>query len=271
MKLTGIAYYRISKKTGETLRQDKEIKEYCEKENIKIVREYEEKESGAKKNRPVISEMFEYLQNNKIDVCVISELSRLGRTNEVLILVDRLKELGVCLITLKEGLRTINKNNVENTNAGLIVNIWAAINNYELKTIQYRVRSGKDFAVLNRGSWTGSNRYPIGYHTIPSYKKEKSKLVINEDEKYIIELIFNKYCAGWGTLKIANYLSTKRIQTRTGLEQWNRTTILQILKNTLYSGKRKYNDEIIDVPELRIISDYQFDVTQQRITEVKIL
>jgi DNA invertase Pin-like site-specific DNA recombinase len=78
--MKSIAYYRISKSTGKTERQKENVQEYCKTNNIEIVKTFEEKMSGAKKNRPVVKQMFEYLENNHIDCCVISELSRYGRT-----------------------------------------------------------------------------------------------------------------------------------------------------------------------------------------------
>ncbi len=269
MKKNAIAYYRISKSTGKTERQKENVQEYCKTNSIEIVKTFEEKMSGAKKNRPVVKQMFEYLENNPVDCCVISELSRYGRTNEVMILTDRLKELKVCLISLKEGIKTINEDPKEDARAEFIINIWAGMNKYELENIRYRVKSGRDYAVLNLGSWTGSNKYPLGYKTIPSYKSTPSKLVVNEDERPYAELIFNKFNSGWGCVKIANYLSAQGIPTRTGKAQWARTTIMQILTNKLYIGKRVYNDSLIEVPELRIISDHTFNTAQKRLTERK--
>jgi site-specific DNA recombinase len=267
--MKSIAYYRISKSTGKTERQKENVQEYCKTNNIEIVKTFEEKMSGAKKNRPVVKQMFEYLENNHIDCCVISELSRYGRTNEVMILTDRLKELKVCLISLKEGIKTINEDPKEDARAEFIINIWAGMNKYELENIRYRVKSGRDYAVLKEGSWTGSDKYPLGYHTIPTYKTTNSKLVINEAERPYVQLIFDKFCEGWGCVKIANYLTVQAVPTRTGKKQWARTTIMQILTNKLYIGQREYNKSIIDVPELRIISDHQFKTTKTRLTERK--
>lgn len=267
--MKAIAYYRISKSTGKTERQKENVQEYCKNNNIEVVKTFEEKMSGAKKNRPVVLEMFQYLEKNKVDSCVISELSRYGRTNEVMILTDRLKELKVCLISLKEGIKTINEDPKEDARAEFIINIWAGMNKYELENIRYRVKSGRDYAVMNLGSWTGSDRYPLGYMTIPTYKSTPSKLVVNDQEKPYVELIFNKFNSGWGCVKIANYLTAQGIPTRTEKPQWARTTIMQILTNKLYIGKRVYNDSLIDIPELRIVSDHTFKTTQTRLTERK--
>jgi DNA invertase Pin-like site-specific DNA recombinase len=252
-----------------TERQKENVIEYCKANSIEIVKTFEEKMSGAKKNRPVVKQMFEYLEANTVDACVISELSRYGRTNEVTVLTDRLKELKVCLISLKEGIKTINDDPKEDARAEFIINIWAGMNKYELENIRYRVKSGRDYAVLNLGSWTGSDRYPLGYHTIPTYKNTKSKLVINDSERPYVELIFEKFNQGWGTVKIANYLTAQGIPTRTNKSQWARTTITQILTNKLYIGKREYNKSIIDVPELRIVSDHTFNTAQTRLKERK--
>lgn len=266
---TAIAYYRISKTDGKTDRQVQDVEAECKKRKLKIVKDFREKRSGAQRNRPRVKEMFDYLENNHVDYCVISELSRYGRTNEVLILTDKLKELGVCLITLKEGICTINDDPKEDARAQFIINIWAGMNTYELENIRYRVKSGRDYAVLNQGSWTGGKKYNLGYKTIPSYKSTPSKLVVNEKEKPYVELIFEKFNDGWGAVKICNFLNSQNIPTRTGKNGWARQTIIRILTNKIYIGKRPYNDDYIDVPELRIISDYTFNTAQQRLRERK--
>ena len=51
-------------------------------ENWKLLVSFEEKISGAKKNseRPVLVEALEYCEANSIDILLVSELSRLGRS-----------------------------------------------------------------------------------------------------------------------------------------------------------------------------------------------
>jgi len=211
-------------------------------------------------------ELFKFVESNKgIDFVIVSELSRFGRTNEVLWLVEKLDSLKICLISLKENLKTLDENPSIQAQSKLILNIWTGLNNFELESIRYRVKSGRDNAVLNKGSWGGSNKWPYGYKTIDS------KLVINESEAETVKLMFEKNLQGWGSVKIANYFNSQGIPTRTqlngGSKKWERSTIFQMLRNKIYVGQRKWQKEFFSVPELRVISDHDFNLAQKQLTD----
>lgn len=263
-----VCYYRISKNTGDNERQINDVNAYCKANDIKILKEFQEKISGSKKKRPATIELFKFLETTKVNFVIISELSRLGRTNEVLSMVDTLDQMNICLISLKENLKTLDPNPSEQSKSRLILNIWTGLNNYELATISYRIKSGRDYAVINKGSWGGSNHWNYGYKTIAS------KLVINEQEAEVIKLIYSKLIEGWGCVKIGNYLNSQGILTRGQIngnpsKKWMRSTVYQILINKIYIGLRKWQKEEFNVPELRILSDYTFNEVQKKLTDRK--
>ena len=262
-----VCYYRISKNTGDNERQINDVQFYCKANNIEILKEFQEKISGSKRKRPATLALFKYLETTKVQFVIVSELSRFGRTNEVLELVEKLDNMNICLISLKENLKTLDTNPSEQSKSRLILNIWTGLNNYELATISYRIKSGRDYAVLNKGSWGGSNNYNYGYMTVDS------KLVINEQEKEVVKLIYNKLLEGWGCIKIANFLNSQNIPTRSTIngkfKKWVRTSVYQILTNKIYIGIRKWQKEEFPVPELRILSDYTFNSVQKNLMERK--
>ena len=137
-----VCYYRVSKNTMDNERQKVDVSAYCQANNIQIIKTFEEKMSGAKRKRPAMTELFNYVENTKVDFVVVSELSRFGRTNEVLTLVEKLDSLKICLISLKENFKSLDDNPSVQANSRLILNIWTGLNNFELETIRYRVNSG---------------------------------------------------------------------------------------------------------------------------------
>jgi DNA invertase Pin-like site-specific DNA recombinase len=268
MKQLAVCYYRISKNTGDNERQINDVETYCKANDIEIIKDFQEKISGSKRKRPATIALFSYLETTKVNFVIVSELSRFGRTNEVLELVEKLDAMNICLISLKENLKTLDSNPSEQSKSRLILNIWTGLNNYELATISYRIKSGRDYAVMNKGSWGGSNHYNYGYMT------ENSKLIINIQESEIVKLIYSKLIEGWGCIKIANYLNSQNILTRSQLngnplKKWVRTTVYQILTNKIYIGIRKWQKEEFAVPELRIISDYTFNEVQKKLRDRK--
>lgn len=68
---------------------------------------------------------------------------------------------GICFVSLKEGIRTLDKDGKRNPMTDLLLGILTAINVFELETIRYRVKSGLNKTV-NKGTWSGGNA-PFGY------------------------------------------------------------------------------------------------------------
>ena len=81
--MKAIIYARVSSTTDRqnTERQISDLTKYAEYKGMEIVNVFEEKVSGAKKNneRPIFVEALNYCKANKIDMLLVSELSRLCR------------------------------------------------------------------------------------------------------------------------------------------------------------------------------------------------
>ena len=84
MNTTAVIYSRVSSTSDrqDTTRQVNDLMQYAQKNDINVLKVYEEHISGAKKieERPVLSECLEYCVENHIGELLISELSRLGRS-----------------------------------------------------------------------------------------------------------------------------------------------------------------------------------------------
>lgn len=292
---TAVAFYRVSTRKQQDDRQKADIKKYCKAYNIKIVEEITETISGATKlqDRSKLQLLLQYIEDNRPDICIVSELSRLGRTFDVLTILKRLNELKVCFISLKEGLRTLNEDKTPNAVAVLLISVLTGINEFELSTISYRINSGRNNAVVNRGSWTGGKIVPYGYCV-----QDKRLVVDEKKEAAIVKLIFEHYNEGWGGVRIANYLNNKNVLTRSAKNAiddnkkvsslWSRSSVHNIIRNPIYTGKRRHypegrNDpksknyrkdfkpvvELLDFPELRIIDDITFNTANARLSESK--
>jgi site-specific DNA recombinase len=142
--------------------------------------------------------MLNYIDEYHPDYVVVSELSRLGRSNLTLHIIEKLTKMQICFISLKEGLKTLNEDKSLNPTTQLIIDILNGINKFELETIRYRVKSGLR-KTANAGTWIGA--VPFGYIVI------NQKLVINPNESETLKLMFEKFSEGWGSNKIASYLN----------------------------------------------------------------
>ena len=118
MNNTAVIYARVSS-LGERQsneRQIEDLKILGKQKNYTIVKIYEEKISGAKKNeeRQVLTECLEYCFSKNVKILLISELSRLGRNvDEVLKKVMLCKERGLNVYFQKESLNIFDEQGKE--------------------------------------------------------------------------------------------------------------------------------------------------------------
>jgi site-specific DNA recombinase len=254
---TAVAFYRVSLQNMETDRQKEDVQRYCNAFGWDIIQEFEEKVSGKAelKDRKELQSFMKYVEIHKPDYCVVSELSRIGRSNLTLLIIEQLTKMKICFVSLKENLKTLNDDKTINPSTQLLIDILNGINKFELETIKYRVKSGLH-KTISGGTWSGGNA-PYGYNIL------NKKLVINSDSE-TVKMIFEKYADNWGTHKIASHLNVNDILTKTGV-QWKDTSINKILNNSIYCGKRKWLKELIDMPELQIISEGLFLTVKERL------
>jgi DNA invertase Pin-like site-specific DNA recombinase len=142
-----VAFTRVSTNTGrqDTKRQVDDVLSFCEKK-YSVVEVIEEKQSGAKKNkdRVAIQRLIQLAENGKVDVIVISELTRLGRKPfEVESLIERLSELNVAVEILNLGVKTLDENGKRTPVIDLIVSVMNQFGAMERTHIIERIKSGQ--------------------------------------------------------------------------------------------------------------------------------
>lgn len=105
------------------------------------------KVSGAKKieERSELTEMLDYIRENRIDKVCVLEISRLGRnTLEALKVIRLLNDNGVCLYIKNYNLETLGADGKPNPIASMICTILLEVAQMERLTIMERMASGRD-------------------------------------------------------------------------------------------------------------------------------
>lgn len=121
------------------------LTDICNKKGWEIVNTFENKVSGAKKNeeRTEIVELIDFVKNNKIDMVVATEVSRLGRnTLEALKIVSFLNENKVNLFFANYGTETLLSDGTVNPVAQLFLTICLEVSSYERNIIRGRMKAG---------------------------------------------------------------------------------------------------------------------------------
>lgn len=140
-----VIYARVSTLAQEYDRQIDELKDYAKHMNYQVVKVFSEKISGAKKiaDRNALSELLDYVRNNKVDKVLIYECSRLSRRIvDFLQVIEELNDLKVSLYIHQNGLETLLQDGSINPIASLVLGIIAQFNSMERSLIRSRMESG---------------------------------------------------------------------------------------------------------------------------------
>ena len=142
-----VIYARVSS-TGErqsTARQVADLTQYAAINGMAVTEIFEEHISGAVKNeeRPVLCECLDYCISNKIDMLLISELSRLGRNvDEVLANVKRCKDNQLNIYFQKENISIFQPDGSKNPFLNIFISVLGTCAEMEREAIAYRLNSG---------------------------------------------------------------------------------------------------------------------------------
>ncbi len=138
---------RVSTAGQDYSRQVDELSDFCSKMGWNVRRIFTTKVSGAKKieERSELTEMLDYIRENRIDRVCVLEISRLGRnTLEALKVIRLLNGNGVCLYIKNYNLETLGADGKPNPIASMICTILLEVAQMERLTIMERMASGRD-------------------------------------------------------------------------------------------------------------------------------
>lgn len=163
---------------------------YAQEHGYQVVAELREDDrgaSGAAFELPQLNQVREMAQRGEYGVLITRELDRLSRNLAKQLLVEEeLKRHGVQIeYVLGEYADTPEGN--------LMKNIRASVAEYERLKITERMVRGRELKV-KAGSVLVYSQPPFGYAVVET--DNKWRLVINEEEAYIVRLIFEWYTVG---------------------------------------------------------------------------
>lgn len=164
-----VGYARVSSNDqNEALQIDALKKANCEKIYI-------DKVSGAKEERVELSKCLESLKEN--DTLIVWRLDRLGRSTKHLVsIIDDLRKKNIMFKSLSEGI-------VDTTTASgeLVLNMFAALAQFEHKLIQERIKAGME-AARARGKKGGRKKLDANNSKVITAKQlhKDHNLTINQ-------------------------------------------------------------------------------------------
>ena len=187
--------------------------------------------SGVKDDRPALTEIINDISNPPFEAVIIFKNDRLARNMKMYFYYFyTLEKRNIKLLSVEEDFEDNNE----------MANIYRALLQFvaeqERKNIALRTSRGRSIKA-SCGGYSGG-RTPYGYSV------EAGVLVINENEKPIVEFIFQENDKGNSMLGITEELSKRGYVTRKG-RGFQVSTIKSILSNKpLYQGMYKYGKEM---------------------------
>ena len=234
--------------------------------------------------------MLEDIDNGAINMVVVKDLSRLGRSH---IETDTFMEIyfpsrNVRVIAVDENIDSIN---MDENNNDIVVPIKNMLNELYSRDLSRKVRSA--VRAKKQSGLFLSNYAPYGYMKDP---KDKHRLILDETAATVVRRMFEMACSDMGSKKICKALNDERIVTPAnhrkqllhGIEPkpaiWNCSTVDSILRNRTYTGdtiqgiydcarfkrtptKRKPKEEWIITPKTHepLVSEDTFELVQKKI------
>jgi DNA invertase Pin-like site-specific DNA recombinase len=226
--------------------QLKRLQEYCHKQSLEIIKEYQISESSTLGDRKQFNGMIKFIEseNKRTKTCialVVDSVDRLQRGFKESALIDELRRNKVIEIHFyKEGFclnDSSSSSDIMRWDFGILgAKMYVA-------SLSDNVKRGNKYA-WEKGLWTG--KPPIGYKKA-LLDNGKHTFVIDESKAYYVKEIFNLYahssyslkklerkCKEWGLI------SNKTISN----EPITKNTIDKILRNPFYYGEmyiKKYD------------------------------
>ena len=133
-----VIYSRVSTADQSCERQEQELLKFAERGGYQVLDTFKETESGAKNNRHQRNKVIALAQARKIDVILVSELSRWGRsTVDLLNTLSQLESWNVSLIAMS-GMTF----DLSTPHGRMMATFLSGIAEFERDLISERVKSG---------------------------------------------------------------------------------------------------------------------------------
>lgn len=178
------------------------------------------------KRRIEFNRMIQDAMNGDISLIITKSISRFARnTLDTISYVRKLKEKGIEVFFEKENLWTLDPK------SELILTIMASIAQEESRSISQNVTWGKRVGFQQ-------GKVSFAYKSFLGYKKEDDEIVIDEDQAFVVRMIYRMFLVEGKTgTGIANYLKSHNIKTPTGKNaNWSKNGVMSILTNEKYKG-----------------------------------
>jgi len=212
--------------------------------------------SGGTLERPALKDLFQDIEDGKVDTVVVYKIDRLTRSlMDFSKIVEIFDKRSVTFVSITQQFNTT-------TSMGrLTLNILLSFAQFEREVTGERIRD-KKAASAKKGMWI-SGIAPIGYELV------NKKLVIDNDNKEKVKFIFEKYLELKSVITLKKYLEENNINTRND-KCFSKGNLYRILQNKTYIGLISHKSNDYEGEQEGIIDKTLFDRVQDLLTANRI-
>ena len=245
---TAALYCRLSQDDGNTSEsvsigtQKSLLTRYCTENGFQIYDYYiDDGYSGTNFDRPDFSRMMTDVEDRKVNLVIVKDLSRFGREYAMMgiYLNYTFEDCNVRFIAVTDGVDTLKNPD------DLVMPIKNVVNAQYARECGRKTKAAR-IALAKDGKYIGS-RPPYGYMKDPA---DRHHLIPDPETAPIVKRIYSAYCSGEGIKRIASMLRGEKIltpQAYSGFSSskdagwrreydWHVTTVKAILTNEEYTG-----------------------------------
>jgi site-specific DNA recombinase len=209
--------------------------------------------SGKDLKRPALQSLLQDAEDKQFDIVLIYKLDRFSRRlSDLVSLGERFEKLGV-------GIKSVTEPFDTTTPAGkLMFNMLGSFAQFERELIGERTKMGVMRRIKN-GSW--STTRPFGYDL------NDGKLTINKAEAEIAKKCYKLFLEyNLGIKLVAQRLNEEDlISRRKG--KWSKNSVWTLLTNPVYTGRIRWDGDIVKGQHNSIVSKELFSAVQERLKE----
>ena len=230
--------------------QRERLEAYCKsQENYTVYRVYEDGGYSADSlDRPALKEMLRDIREGRLNCVLAYKIDRLTRSvKDFHLLMDLFDRYGVKFVSVTQSFDT------QNPMGRLLRNVLLDFAQFEREMTADRTRD-KMHQRAQKGLWNGGI-VPYGY------RAENKRLVINTEEATRVRFIFERFADSPSLSRLREDLHRRGWYTRSN-KAWSKTALDQILRNPIYAGHVRFNEQLYKGDHAPIIAENLFQKVQ---------
>ena len=224
-------------------------------ENTYTINVYEEAGASAKTlDRPMMKQLIEDVNANKITHCVVYSIDRLSRTiTDLIEFVELLQKKNVVLLSVSEKIDT------ETPQGRFFLQLMGLLAQLERENISERTKRSL-LESASQGNYSKAG-VPYGY-----IKENGSKVIkIDKDKSEVIRYIFVEIGKGNSGSAVARQLRENKILK----DNWNDSRVYDIVRNPIYKGTYTVQGKEFENHTEPIVSEEEWNRANACIASIK--